>query len=112
MSINDQFKTLIENIKDDAESIGFYLNGCNIAADRPDKLQEAEENSVNPLTLVEDGEVNFAVFMEFDIRDHAFSDHVLDPDKVKVDKEFEMIVPDSYEIFKKNKLDTLDDFDL
>lgn len=109
--MNDQFKTLIENVKEDAESIGFYLSGCNIAADRPDRLQEAEEEDINPMSLVEDGEVNFAVFMEFEMRDHAFSDHVLNPEKVETDQKFAMMVPDEFEEFKNNKLDGLDDFD-
>lgn len=111
MSINDQFRTLIEDVKVDAEEIGFYLSGCNIAADKPERLQEAEEADENVIQLMEDGEINFAVFMEFEMRDHAFSDHVLNPQKVKDDQEFKMIVPDSYEAFKSSQLDDLEDFD-
>lgn len=111
MSINKKFEKLIESIKEEAENIGFYLSGCSIASDSPEKIREAEEDGSDIIALLQNEEVSFAMFMEFDIGDRAFSDEVLNPEKVKTDKEFQMIVPDDYEIFKKTKLDSLDDFD-
>ena len=106
-SIQEQFKTIVKNFTDECEKIGFYSDHVSIAADDPEATMEAESRGLNLRQIMEDENVNFGLFVEFSIRDFAFSDQVLDPEKAAIDREFEMMIPDDYESFKKTGMDDL-----
>lgn len=109
MSNQEQFKDIVETFKKQCESIGFYADHVSIGCDDPEKVIEAESEGVALKSLMENDEVHFGLYVEFSMRDYAFSDHVLDPEKVEIDKKFDMIVPDEYETFKKKGLGDLTD---
>lgn len=102
---------LVDEIKNEFEDIGLYLQDVNIMADRElEGGDEGVEPDVRQMML--DGEAKFAIVVDFALNDVAFSDRVLNPESHKQDTEFKAAMPSEAEMTieaLKDKLRKKDD---
>lgn len=88
-----QFDDLITALKDQADTIGLYLQGAQIQSTVDPEVLEKE----SALALMDRGE-EFIICATFQIGDVAWSDRVQNPEALAAEIEFDLIAPSEEEI--------------
>lgn len=102
----EAIRKLVDELKDELENIGMYLEHVNIASDRE---VEDQEEGVTPdiRELMEKGEAQFVIMADFALNEVAFSDRILNPEAHKDETEFKTAMPSEAEVTAESVKDKL-----
>lgn len=102
--MSEELQKVVEDLRELTEKSGFYLRAHRIGAastiedDDTDIAKEMPESDELRRKLI-NGDISVILFTHFTLNEVAFSDRIQKPNKVKMEDEFNMVVPSENDEF-------------
>ena len=101
--MHEEFTVITEELMNKAKHLGLYVVGSTVATDNEDLVgDDSDMLDKNPdvKKMIDNGEAQFALMVQFTIGDLAFDTRVQNPTQHETDMEFRRLMPTEAELVR------------
>lgn len=101
--MHEEFTAITEELTNKAKHLGLYVVGSTVATDNEDLVgDDSDMLDKNPdvKKMIDNGEAQFALMVQFTIGDLAFDTRVQNPTQHETDMEFRRLMPTEAELVR------------
>ena len=101
--MHEEFTVITEELMNKAKHLGLYVVGSTVAIDNEDLVgDDSDMLDKNPdvKKMIDNGEAQFALMVQFTIGDLAFDTRVQNPTQHETDMEFRRLMPTEAELVR------------
>lgn len=101
--MHEEFSVITEELMNKAKHLGLYVVGSTVATDNEDLVgDDSDMLDRNPdvKKMIDSGEAQFALMVQFTIGDLAFDTRVQNPTQHETDMEFRRLMPTEAELVR------------
>lgn len=103
LTMHEEFTAITEELMNKAKHLGLYVVGSTVATDNEDLVgDDSDMLDKNPdvKKMIDNGEAQFALMVQFTIGDLAFDTRVQNPTQHETDMEFRRLMPTEAELMR------------
>lgn len=101
--MHEEFTVITEELMNKAKHLGLYVVGSTVATDNEDLVGDDSdmlEKNPDVKKMIDNGEAQFALMVQFTIGDLAFDTRVQNPTQHETDMEFRRLMPTEAELVR------------